>query len=150
MANVEKAKPSACGARLESRAIFIALCIVMDMIISPAFRAGSAPDMVGIDIGGAFTDFVYRRPGGLRIHKLLTTRSDLSLAFLQGLADLDLAAESIVVHGTTVATNAVLEHKGARAAQIVTAGFRDLLTIGRGQLDEAVLDSITRNSRAPG
>ncbi len=86
---------------------------------------------VGVDIGGTFTDLVYHTAQGLRVHKLLTTRQDESLAFLQGLDALEVAAQAQVAHGTTVATNALLEHRGARTALIVTAGFGDILTIGR-------------------
>jgi N-methylhydantoinase A len=101
------------------------------MTTSSTSIVGLNPGIAGIDIGGTFTDFVYRTSAGLRIHKLLTTRGDPSQAFLQGLADLDVAADAIIAHGTTVATNAVLEHKGARTALIVTGGFRDILAIGR-------------------
>jgi N-methylhydantoinase A len=87
--------------------------------------------VVGVDIGGTFTDFVYLSPDGIRIFKLLSTKADPSTAFLDGLAALQVDAGALVAHGTTVATNAVLEHQGARTSLIVTEGFRDLLAIGR-------------------
>jgi N-methylhydantoinase A len=93
--------------------------------------AGLNPGMAGIDIGGTFTDFVYQTPHGTHIYKLLTTRGDPSAAFLAGLEALQVSERAIICHGTTVATNAVLEHKGARTALIVTGGFRDILAIGR-------------------
>lgn len=87
--------------------------------------------IVGVDVGGTFTDFVYFDGSQLRIHKRLSTRRDPSIALLAGLDALDVAPQAVISHGTTVATNAVLEHTGARVALIATAGFRDLLAIGR-------------------
>ena len=86
---------------------------------------------IGIDTGGTFTDFVRLGDGGLVVHKLRTTPDDPSRAILQGVADLSAAADADIVHGSTVATNAVLERKGARVALIATAGFEDVLRIGR-------------------
>ncbi|MEJ5199870.1 MAG: hydantoinase/oxoprolinase N-terminal domain-containing protein, partial [Anaerolineae bacterium] len=93
--------------------------------------ADSPTPIVGVDVGGTFTDFVYFDGGRLRIYKLLSTRRDPSVALLAGLRALDVAGRAVISHGTTVATNAVLEHTGARVALITTAGFRDLLAIGR-------------------
>lgn len=88
--------------------------------------------ILGIDVGGTFTDFVLLDGAGqVRIHKLLTSARDQSIAILQGLADLSAGPETIVVHGATVATNALLERRGARTALITTEGFRDVLEIGR-------------------
>src|SRR3989338_818745 len=85
---------------------------------------------VGVDIGGTFTDFVLIREGQLTIHKLPSTPRDHSLAFLAGLEQLGAAAlAGPIVHGTTVATNALLERKGARTALVTTKGFRDVLAI---------------------
>lgn len=88
---------------------------------------------VGVDIGGTFTDLVLSADGQLRIHKLLSTPADPAQAMLTGLRAVspDLEALSRIAHGTTVATNAILERKGAKAALITTGGFRDLLFIGR-------------------
>ncbi|MGC8781847.1 MAG: hydantoinase/oxoprolinase family protein, partial [Anaerolineae bacterium] len=91
----------------------------------------SPTPIVGVDVGGTFTDFVYFDGGELRIYKLLSTRHDPSIALLAGLDALAVAPQAVISHGTTVATNAVLEHTGARVALIATAGFRDLLAIGR-------------------
>ncbi|MGE0370417.1 MAG: hydantoinase/oxoprolinase family protein [Gammaproteobacteria bacterium] len=89
-------------------------------------------DLVGIDTGGTFTDFVCLTGGVLRIHKVLSTPRAPEQAILRGLADLGLDSRAlIVVHGSTVATNAVLEDKGVRTAFITNHGLRDLLTIGR-------------------
>lgn len=88
----------------------------------------------GVDIGGTFTDIVIRTESGLIVHKLLSTPHDPSAAMLAGLkeaAAFPLANLGYVAHGSTVATNAILERKGARAALLVTQGLRDLLAIGR-------------------
>ncbi|MGQ9548311.1 MAG: hydantoinase/oxoprolinase family protein [Roseiflexus sp.] len=87
-------------------------------------------DVIGIDIGGTFTDFVLLRDGRVTVHKILSTPDDPARALLQGV-DL-LGAPAAVVHGTTVATNALLERRGASVALIATAGFGDVLAIGRG------------------
>ncbi|HIE52270.1 MAG TPA: hydantoinase/oxoprolinase family protein, partial [Armatimonadetes bacterium] len=86
--------------------------------------------MVGIDIGGTFTDFVVWREGRLATYKVPSTPQDFSQAVLAGLSALALEGET-VVHGSTVATNALLERKGAKTALLTTAGFRDVLEIGR-------------------
>ncbi len=88
----------------------------------------------GVDIGGTFTDLVLSEGGRLSIHKLLSTPVQPERAMLAGLDELTpggIAALQQVAHGSTVATNAILERKGARAALLTTAGFRDLLFIGR-------------------
>jgi N-methylhydantoinase A len=90
----------------------------------------STIDFLGVDIGGTFTDFVLLRDGRLLIHKLLSTPDDPARALLAGMAQL--GAPAALVHGTTVATNALLERRGARTALITTAGFGDVLAIGRG------------------
>jgi N-methylhydantoinase A/oxoprolinase/acetone carboxylase beta subunit len=86
---------------------------------------------IGIDTGGTFTDFVLLTDDGLVTHKLRTTTDDQSRAILAGIAELDGAGGAEVIHGSTVATNAVLERKGARVALIATAGFEDVIRIGR-------------------
>jgi N-methylhydantoinase A len=88
---------------------------------------------IGVDIGGTFTDLVLSEGGQLRIHKLLSTPDDPARAMLQGLAELSGNSDAVahVSHGSTVATNAILERRGARCALITTQGFRDLLFIGR-------------------
>lgn len=87
---------------------------------------------VGVDTGGTFTDLVLLQEGKIRVHKILSTPDDPSQAILQGLANLRVAEDlHALVHGSTVATNAVLERKGVRTGLITTAGFRDVLEIGR-------------------
>lgn len=92
--------------------------------------------LLGIDTGGTFTDFVLWQDGQVRIHKVLSTPQAPEQAILQGIAELDVYrgdndAQLYIVHGSTVATNAVLEGKGVRTVFITNRGLRDLLTIGR-------------------
>ena len=89
------------------------------------------PTIVGVDIGGTFTDFVVATDAGFRVHKMLSTPDDPARAVLQGLRELGVGPEANVVHGSTVATNALLERKGARTALVTTEGFEDVLEIGR-------------------
>lgn len=87
---------------------------------------------IGIDTGGTFTDFVWLdRAGRWQRHKQRSTPSDPSAAILAGLAQNEIGVDTAVVHGSTVATNAILERRGARTALITTEGFRDILAIGR-------------------
>ena len=95
-------------------------------------------NLVGVDIGGTFTDVVWHDEGGeLRQVKLPTTRANPSLGVAAALDHMatawQVAPQQIrrFMHGTTVATNAVLERRGGRIGLLVTAGFRDTLEIGR-------------------
>lgn len=86
---------------------------------------------IGIDSGGTFTDFVVlRSDGSLESFKLRSNPADPASVILAGLARIA-AAKADVVHGSTVATNALLERKGAKTAFITTRGFEDLIAIGR-------------------
>lgn len=87
---------------------------------------------LGVDTGGTFTDLVRLDPHGLTVHKVRSTPDDPSRAILSGIAEL-MASDPVseVIHGSTVATNAVLERKGARVALVTTKGFEDVLAIGR-------------------
>jgi len=89
--------------------------------------------IIGIDTGGTFTDFFWLDPAGegnLRVLKEPSTPGEPSRAILNGLGRIEQRFETIV-HGTTVATNAVLERKGARVTLLTTRGFEDLIEIGR-------------------
>ncbi len=87
---------------------------------------------LGVDTGGTFTDFVSLGPHGLVVFKLRSTPDDPSRAILDGIAQLTADEPDYeVVHGSTVATNAVLERRGARVALVVTEGFEDVVRIGR-------------------
>jgi N-methylhydantoinase A len=88
---------------------------------------------LAVDIGGTFTDVVLETPSGRQSVKLLTTPQAPERAVLEGVATilrrggLSLAEIGLFVHGTTLATNSLIERKGARTALITTAGFRDVL-----------------------
>jgi N-methylhydantoinase A len=87
---------------------------------------------IGVDAGGTFTDFVVLHGDGqLETFKLKSNPSDPAAVILAGLDRAAPAGRADVVHGSTVATNALLERKGARTAFVTTAGFEDLLEIGR-------------------
>ncbi|MEQ9125543.1 MAG: hydantoinase/oxoprolinase N-terminal domain-containing protein, partial [Alphaproteobacteria bacterium] len=94
---------------------------------------------VGIDTGGTFTDFVLLDPetGARWLHKAPTTPADPARGILDGLADAlsaagaEAAEVGALVHGTTLATNAVLEGAWARTGMVTTAGFRDVLDLAR-------------------
>jgi N-methylhydantoinase A len=94
---------------------------------------------IGVDVGGTFTDFhaVDGATGSVHFHKSPSTPDNPAHAILQGLAELcdlhqiDQATITRLAHGTTVATNALIQRKGAKVAVITTRGFRDLLEIGR-------------------
>lgn len=115
---------------------------------------------VAVDIGGTFTDVVGRSAdGGLRYFKIPTTRSNESLAVLESIQRIQdewkVAPGHIrqLVHGTTVATNAVLERKGATVGIITTEGFKDVLAIGRQmrhRMYDVILESETPEFLAPG
>ncbi|MDX1546330.1 MAG: hydantoinase/oxoprolinase family protein, partial [Rhodothermales bacterium] len=90
-----------------------------------------SPQLVGIDVGGTFTDFVWLVDGRIEVHKQATTPADQSRAIGEGLRVLGVGAHAGVVHGTTVATNALLERRGARTALLTTRGFADVLALGR-------------------
>ncbi|MCH7712475.1 MAG: hydantoinase/oxoprolinase family protein [Chloroflexi bacterium] len=86
--------------------------------------------VVGIDVGGTFTDIAVLEDGRLTVHKLPSTPGDPSRGILQGVADVGVT-QADFVHGSTVATNALLEGKGGRTALVTTLGFEDVLEIGR-------------------
>jgi N-methylhydantoinase A len=91
---------------------------------------------LAVDIGGTFTDLALEHPGGRSTIKILTTQTAPEQGVLAGVAAIlhaaGLAADdiAIVIHGTTLATNAVIERKGARTALLTTQGFRDVLAMG--------------------
>jgi len=88
--------------------------------------------ILGIDTGGTFTDFVLFEKGRLRVHKVLSTPQAPEQAILQGIAELGLSVDGLrVIHGSTVATNAVLEGKGVSVAYVTNRGLTDVLAIGR-------------------
>jgi N-methylhydantoinase A/oxoprolinase/acetone carboxylase beta subunit len=86
---------------------------------------------IAVDTGGTFTDFVLLDDRGLSVHKIPSTPDDPARAVLSGIRELLRTRTQEVIHGSTVATNALLERKGARTAFVTTAGFEDILYIGR-------------------
>ena len=87
---------------------------------------------LGVDTGGTFTDFVLNDGHRLRLHKVLSTPDNPAAAIAQGMAELGLDAHDLsLVHGSTVATNAILERKGVRTLFITNRGLEDLIAIGR-------------------
>lgn len=96
---------------------------------------------LGVDVGGTFTDLVLTAPdGSTTVRKVLSATGDYSTGILAGTVELLSAAGILcsdvdeVLHGTTVATNAILERRGAKTALLTTEGFRDVLEIGRLRL----------------
>ncbi len=90
--------------------------------------------IVGVDVGGTFTDIFAINPktGEIKTAKTPSTPADQSVGFLNGLSAIsDLQSIDAVVHGTTVGTNALLERKGARTGLITSEGFRDVLEMRR-------------------
>lgn len=129
--------------------------------MNPTSQApGAARTSIGVDIGGTFTDVVaLDSTGQLRIAKVPSTRSDPSAAGRTVLTSLlprwevPPATVERFVHGTTVATNAVLERKGARLGLLTTAGFEDVIEIGRQnrrQIYQLLLKPETPVFLAPG
>lgn len=104
---------------------------------SRSARNGESVIAVGIDTGGTFTDLFAIDGGRLLVHKVPSTPSDPSAAVMRGIAEMlgDVRA-NLVTYSSTVATNALLEKKGARVAIITNAGFEDLIEIGRQNRDE--------------
>src|SRR5579862_6114215 len=86
---------------------------------------------VAIDTGGTFTDCVWIERGQLRMLKVFSTPADPSQAIVEALAKISPARPVILLHGTTVGTNTLLQRKGARVALVTTAGFEDVIEIGR-------------------
>jgi N-methylhydantoinase A/oxoprolinase/acetone carboxylase beta subunit len=94
---------------------------------------------LGVDVGGTFTDliFVDDGTGAILVHKVPTTPEDPSRGTVEGLRQIADEAQTApsefdqVFHGTTIATNIVIEHTGARIGMITTEGYRDILHIAR-------------------
>ena len=89
------------------------------------------PLRIAIDTGGTFTDCVWIDAGRLRMLKVFSTPVDPSQAIVEALRKIAPEQDFVLLHGTTVGTNTLLERKGARTALVTTAGFEDAIEIGR-------------------
>src|SRR5438128_11105910 len=95
--------------------------------------------LLGVDVGGTFTHIILSDTGQNKfsIHKILTTSPDPSHGVISGIRELcaregtEVSELDHLFHGTTVATNAILEYKGAKTGMITTRGYRDIIHIGR-------------------
>ena len=100
------------------------------------FKSNAVTSFLGVDTGGTFTDFVYftsnEGQGRIITHKVLSTPAEPERAILQGIEELQIPLQELrLIHGSTVATNAVLEGKGVKTVYITNRGMQDVLTIGR-------------------
>ncbi len=117
----------------------------------------TATARLAVDIGGTFTDLALETAdGALHSAKLLTTPEAPERAVLEGLAHITEAAQvapaaiGLVIHGTTLATNAIIERKGARTALLTTEGFRDVLAMGNeSRYDQYDLDIVLPEPLVP-
>jgi N-methylhydantoinase A len=96
-----------------------------------ARRTQLQPLRIAIDTGGTFTDCVWMDRGRLRMLKVFSTPDDPSRAIVEALEKIGRRDSLILLHGTTVGTNTLLQRKGARVALVTTAGFEDVIEIGR-------------------
>ena len=86
---------------------------------------------IAIDTGGTFTDCVWVERGQVRMLKVFSTPADPSQAIVEALEKIGAHDSAVLLHGTTVGTNTLLQRKGARVALVTTAGFEDAIEIGR-------------------
>jgi N-methylhydantoinase A len=96
-----------------------------------ARRSRTQPLRIAIDTGGTFTDCVWVERGRIRMLKVFSTPDDPSRAIAEALEKIGSRDSLILLHGTTVGTNTLLQRKGARVALVTTAGFEDVIEIGR-------------------
>lgn len=96
-----------------------------------SFIGGYVMMIIGVDTGGTFTDFIYKDEKGWGVFKHLSTPANPAEAVLAGIRHITKKQDIRVIHGSTVATNAILEKKGAKTALISNRGFEDIIEIGR-------------------
>ncbi len=109
-------------------------------------------DRIGVEIGGTFTDLVWRRAdGGLTLHKVMSTPAALHEAVMQALDETGAALGSLrqVAHGSTVATNTLITREGAATALLTTRGFRDVIELGTHDRIGNVYEIFYEKPRAP-
>jgi N-methylhydantoinase A len=109
--------------------------------MSEQAMTGDTACRLGVDVGGTFTDLVLlTQDGHITSRKVLSTSGNYAEAIFAGIRDVleeaGIAGDSVkeVIHGTTIATNAIIERRGPRTGLVTTEGFRDLLEIGRLRL----------------
>lgn len=100
--------------------------------------------ILGVDTGGTFTDFIYMDDSGYKVHKVPSTPDRPDDAVFEGCTQLGLVSDYTLHYGTTVATNAFLERKGAPIALLTTKGFEDVIEIGRQQRPDLYSLSVVR------
>ncbi len=94
-------------------------------------RPRTEPLHIAIDTGGTFTDCVWVERGQVRMLKVFSTPSDPSQAIVEAQEKVGQRSATVLLHGTTVGTNTLLQRKGARVALVTTTGFEDAIEIGR-------------------
>jgi N-methylhydantoinase A len=94
-------------------------------------RSRLQPLRLAIDTGGTFTDCVWMERGNIHVLKVFSTPDDPSRAIVEALEKIGCFHSLILLHGTTVGTNTLLQRKGARVALVTTSGFEDVIEIGR-------------------
>jgi N-methylhydantoinase A len=110
----------------------------------------STPDtIIAVDTGGTFTDFVVLRGGQTRVHKRASTPEAPARAVVEGLRELMPGEEFVLAHGSTVATNALLERRGASTAWVTNRGFEDVIEIGRQARPASQLYALVAERPAP-
>jgi len=123
-------------------------------IEAAAMRWGGGALRVGVDVGGTFTDLVaVAQDGAIEVRKVVTTPQDPSVGMFRAIETMgwgeggQAKAVELLVHGTTIATNALLERRGARLVLVTTRGFEDLLWLRRQ--DRAALYDLARDHAPP-
>jgi N-methylhydantoinase A len=95
-------------------------------------RSSSTRELrIAVDTGGTFTDFVWVEDGRVQMLKLFSMPQDPSIAIAEGITKAGATPDLVLLHGTTVGTNTLLQRKGARIALVTTRGFEDAIEIGR-------------------
>ncbi|HXZ27109.1 MAG TPA: hydantoinase/oxoprolinase family protein, partial [Terriglobales bacterium] len=97
----------------------------------PRKNGRRSPLRVAVDTGGTFTDCLWFEGGRVRLHKVFSTPADPSRAILESIRQAPAEDGLVLLHGTTVGTNTLLQRNGARVAFVTTAGFEDSIEIGR-------------------
>src|ERR1035441_5970058 len=108
-------------------------------------HSSKAASRIAVDTGGTFTDCVWIERGRLRMVKVFSTPEDPSQSIAEAVSRSGCTGEIVLLHGTTVGTNHLLECKGAQVAFVTTAGFEDTIEIGRQarpRLDDLTLERV--------